>query len=341
MNLKKYFFIIALLTVLFFSANNAFAQSSTQTQTIQIKQVTSTEYKSIDNINAFFSNKIDFVFSDIDGTLLPFDKKEMPESVSIGIKKLAKSNIPIVLATGRSVYDAINISKSLGLKTYIICQQGAEIVNQNGEIIYQDNIKNEDASKMIIEIRNFNKKHKTQTKTFFYVDGLAYSFENFTPPFIGDKVNQIRSLNDLKKGFSVSKIAIYNDNIEELKAIQSHMKKLYPNYHVDISSFCYCDISSLSATKGNGIKKVGEILNVNLKNTAVFGDAENDISMFKYVKTNGGLAVAVENAMPVVKQNASCTTKSVAKNGFEHAVDKILINNAKLKKTAKKVTICK
>ena len=72
MNFKKYFSIVALLTVLFLSANNTFAQSNTQTQTIQTRQETSVEYKSIENINTFFPNKIDCVFSDIDGTLLPF-----------------------------------------------------------------------------------------------------------------------------------------------------------------------------------------------------------------------------------------------------------------------------
>ncbi len=51
---------------------------------------------------------------------------------------------------------------------------------------------------------------------------------------------------------------------------------------------------------------------------------KNDISMLKLVKDQGGLAVAVGNAMPKTKNSANFTTAPVTQDGFAKAIDKII-----------------
>lgn len=328
--MKRVILFIFATFMLLFNINPTFAQTSLY------NAPKSTQTKSIDNLTAKFPHQIKTVFSDIDGTLFPFNAAtsngEIPQSVYLGAEKLKAAKIPLILATGRSANEAIQIAKKLGYNdTYVIAQQGAEIYSTEGKILYQDTIKNEDAKRMLKEISKFNKS----SKMFFYYEGKAYSLESFTPPYILDKVTPLKSVKELNKNFAPVKIAIYDENPEALRAIQAHLKKLFPNYHVDISARCYCDISSQSATKGNAIEKLSEILKIDLKTSAVLGDAENDVSMFKLIKSKGGLAIAVGNAMPSVKKNADFVTSSVDEDGFENAIDKIILNN-NLQKTSNK-----
>lgn len=289
--------------------------------------------KSIDNLVGHFDHKINIVFSDIDGTLLPLNKTgprgQVPESVKKSVIKLKDAKTPLILATGRASSEARQIAKNMGNeKTYIIAQQGAEIVDPNGKVIYEDNINNQESKKIIKEIESFNKLHNQDSKIFFFEKGQIYMFEKVNLPYILDEIKVIKSLDELPADFTLNKIGIYDPNSEKLKLIQAHLKKQFHNYHIDISADVYCDISTATSTKGNAVKKLAEILNVNLKNAAVFGDAENDVSMLKLVKTHKGLAIAVGNAMSSVKNSANFITSPVQEDGFAHAVDKILENNA-------------
>lgn len=289
--------------------------------------------KSIDNLAGHFDNKIKIIFSDIDGTLIPFGQEgKIPESVNYGIKKLKQVQIPLILATGRSYWEAKQIADKMGNdRAYIITLQGAEVLNPNGSVIYQDNIKNKDFKKILKEIESFNNSHKQNSKFLFFVNGKPYSTEGTDFPYIFQSITTIKSINDLGSNFTSNQIKLYNPNNENLKSIQAHLKKNFPNYNINMVSDCYCEITSPTATKGNAAKKLAKILGVDLKNSAAFGDSENDISMLKQVKISEGLAVAVGNAMEPVKYNANFITSTVNENGFAKAVDKILINNACLK----------
>lgn len=289
--------------------------------------------KSIDNLVGHFDHKINIVFSDIDGTLLPLNKTgprgQVPESVKKSLQKLKQAQIPLILATGRASTEARQIAKNMGNeKTYIIAQQGAEILDPTGKVIYEDNISNKDSKKIVQEIDSFNKSHNQDSKIFFFEKDQIYMFEKVNLPYILDEIKVIKSIDELPADFTLNKIGIYDPNPKNLKLIQTYLKKQFNNYHIDISADVYCDISTATSTKGNAVKKLSEILNVNLKNAAVLGDAENDISMLKLVKTKGGLAVAVGNAMNSVKNNANFITSPVQEDGFAHAIDKILSNNA-------------
>lgn len=289
----------------------------------------------IDNLVGNFDHKIKFVFSDIDGTIIPFSKVGprgvVPESAKKAADRLKQAQIPLFLATGRSSWEGKQIAKRMNNQnTYVIGQQGAEIIDPNGELIYQDTIPNKAAKKMVKEIKLFNKRHHQNSKIFVYTDKKLYMEEKYSLPYLIEEIIVLKSFKELKPGFTPVKIGICNTNREQLKALQSHLKKKFPNYHIDISADCYCDISSLTATKGNAIKKLSEILKIDLGDAAVLGDAENDISMLKIIKENNGLPIAVGNAMESVKQNATYVTTPASEGGWAKAIDKILSNNALL-----------
>lgn len=289
----------------------------------------------IDNLVGHFSNPIKVVFSDIDGTIIMPDKNNpmappLP-SAKTAVIKLREAGIPLILATGRIYPEAKNLAERLGVSNaYLISQQGAEIRDTHGKLIYQDGIKNSDLKEIVAFLEDLKKKNRLNFKIIPAIDGKFYSTESFEIAYIWSKINKVNSFADLGNTVSASSICIFDMNTEELRVVQASLKNRFPSYHIDLSSHCFCDVTSATATKGNAIKKMAEIMGVDLKNCVTFGDAENDISMLKLLKSNDGLAIAVGNAMPSVKENANFVTLPVTDGGFAKGVDKILENNSVL-----------
>lgn len=292
--------------------------------------------KSIDNLPGNFSNEIKVFFSDIDGTLIPLDKSvpkgTIPPSVIEAKKELNKAGIPLILVTGRSSREGILISNKIGIqKQFVIAQQGAEIVDSTGKLIHEDGIPSSVVKSVIADVNSFNKKHKHNIVPFVYVKGNLYTFKPVELPYILDKAIVIPSLDKLGKDYISIKIGLFDNDVNTLRLLQKYLAKKYSKYNVVISADCYCDISSKTATKGNAIKLLARELGYELKNVAVIGDAENDISMLKLLKDNGGIAVAVDNANTLVKSNANYVSASVSNGGFLKAVKNVLKNNELLK----------
>lgn len=334
--MKRFIYLIILILFLTSAPTNADLISPQLIKSSPPKTKIATKPLPISNLSGHFNNKIKIIFSDIDGTLIPFDKTATkwaaPESVKQSAQKLKKAQVPLVLITGRTYPEAKEIAKSLGYEnTYIITLQGAEITNPQGKLIYKDYITNKDFHRILKDVEVFNQLYNQHTVVYFIINGKYYSFQNTKIPYMWQKLTVIKSFNELPPNVQPGRVEIYEPNQQKIKLIQSYFKKTFPNYHIDLGADCFCSITASTATKGEAVKKLAKTLNVDLKNAAVFGDAENDISMLKTVKTQGGLAVAVGNAMPSTKSNANFVTLPVTQDGFAKAVDKILTNNASLK----------
>lgn len=290
--------------------------------------------KPIEELKGTFNNKIDIVFTDIDGTMLPFDKKHpktaIPPSVKKAVKELKKAQIPLIITTGRSLGEASEVAQGIGnANTYIITQQGTEIYDPKGKIIFQDSIDNNDVQKMLKEFELIRKLNKIDAGAIVFADGKAYGIEEVVRPYNWEKLVILKSFDELKDA-KVCKLCFSVSDPKKLRILQAYMKQKFPKYQIVISADCYCDISSNIATKGSAVRKLTEMLGKDMKNVAILGDAENDITMFKEAKTNGGLAIAVGNAMQPVKENANYITSSVYENGFAKAIEEILKNNERL-----------
>ncbi len=81
------------------------------------------------------------------------------------------------------------------------------------------------------------------------------------------------------------------------------------------------DIMNSGISKGGALVTLAEHLNMDLKDTVVFGDNYNDISMFKVA----GLSIAVANAEEDLKQAADYITLSNDESGVGHAIYKYVL----------------
>ena len=78
----------------------------------------------------------------------------------------------------------------------------------------------------------------------------------------------------------------------------------------------YFEILPKGASKGTLLEKIAELHGIEMKNTIVAGDNDNDVSMLEIA----GVGVAVSNASPAAKKAANYHTVS----NEEHAIAKIV-----------------
>lgn len=288
--------------------------------------------KPIKDLAGNYNNEVKVIFSDIDATIVPLSNRgvqpKAPTGAVIAADKLKEAGIDLILATGRSSNEVEEIATALGGDNiYYILLQGAAIMSPDRKIIYEDYMSKRVAKKVLKGFENFKKKNGLNSNFYIVVDGEQYSNKPFVLPYNGHNAKVFKSLDELGRNVSVSKISIYEPNLRKNKMIQEYLKKNFHTLRIDVSGHGYCDVSSPTATKGNAIKFLSEKLGYDLKNSAVFGDSENDISMFKFIKSQGGLTISVANAILLLKQNSDYVTSGVYDNGFGKGVDEILKNN--------------
>ena len=262
---------------------------------------------------------IKIVCFDLDGTLLTDDKKILKENLE-AIKKAKESGIEIVICTGRQNIAAKKFNELIGNNKYIICNNGAEILDtESGEELFACHIDREIAKILYSWIINDEGivNFKFDTKYARYIDKRD-SMLDYKVEF--DKADdKFFDKNDI-----LQMSVVFNSKINREKFIEK-TKTLYGIKIENVFSLInpktgeeqfYLNVINSSVSKGNGINGLAKYLKVNMDNVACFGDDINDLSMVKMV----GHGIAMGNAIDILKENA----KEVIENNNEPGIARVL-----------------
>ena len=85
----------------------------------------------------------------------------------------------------------------------------------------------------------------------------------------------------------------------------------------------FLEVVPAGIEKSASLESLLDILNIKREELMACGDGMNDISMLKYA----GLAVAMENAYPEVKEYADYITSSNDDDGVAYAIEKFILND--------------
>lgn len=106
------------------------------------------------------------------------------------------------------------------------------------------------------------------------------------------------------------------------RAIARIPAEVKEKYTVLKSAPYFLEILDKRVNKGTGVKSLAEALGIKPEEVMAIGDQENDIAMIEYA----GMGVAMDNAIPSVKEVANFVTKSNLEDGVAWAIEKFVLN---------------
>jgi len=277
---------------------------------------------------------------DLDGTLFN-EEHQISEKNIKAIKQAEQQGIEVVIATGRSYFDAHAICKKVGLDNYIISCNGASIHSREGQQIAAIKMEKTDVEHIIKWLEDQNFYYEVSTNNGIYVpcagrkilqlelEGLrdtssegdvvvSHKLVNLMHGQLGMVfVNQYQEV--IKQNDDFYKIlACSFDEIKRKSGVEQFMGMKQLSI---ASSFpCNFEMVNQKASKGNALEKLATQLKISFDQVMAIGDSPNDISMLKRVK----YSVAMGNAKEEIKILCNFVTQTNGKDGVAHAIYKAI-----------------
>lgn len=239
------------------------------------------------------------ILTDLDGTLICSDGS-ISERTKLILKSCQNRGIFIVIATARYWIGAERYIEEIQ-PDYEITTDGT-LIHRHGEQIYSCNLKIEDTNQIIQDIL------ARDDKTEITVAAGRQVFWNSKHISESEKLHK----------------AIYCDYQKPLFCRANKIVVELPDYEtaLEIANKNCCRLQSYrgenwyaflpeTAGKVQAIRELAKILNISLNEIVAFGDDKNDMEMLKMC----GIGVAVDNAVPDVKDIADSVTLSNDEDG--------------------------
>jgi len=240
------------------------------------------------------------------------------------------------VATARSFSKTHQFLKGLKLKAPLILLDGAMVVTNEKKIINLNTLNKEIGDAIIEESKKFNiypyvialTNHKTLDETFKIPSQLNYYQERLIKESytLDKRLTTVKNIQGAKDTLKL----VYMGEEKVLRPLAEHLAKIFSNnIEIKLSPENYMQCYFLTilhplSDKAHALNIVHEYLQRDLKETTVFGDSLNDIGMFKLA----GTAVAVSNALDVVKEHANIIlTESNDENAVANYLAKTIQSN--------------
>lgn len=269
------------------------------------------------------------VLTDVDGTLLT-STGQITEITMEAIRNCQAVGVPIIPCTGRtrramamstgpefiSIYGG-DVSKIAG-----VYQQGLMVYGLDGQLIYEEFI-DENAALLAMCLA----KQKGISVLAFCGDLILCESRNvYTDSILAYKdpapeVFDGRSLEHLwSAGIVPHKLLLVAEESDLCYARSDLAHALTGMASITKAVPGMLEILPFGSSKGKGVRKLLDHLNVPAEAVVALGDGENDIEMLELV----GLGVAVANARPALLEVADATTHSNDESGVAAVLEAIL-----------------
>ena len=284
---------------------------------------------------------IKLIASDMDGTLLNSDHKIPKENIEL-IKFAQKNGIQFVVATGRAYYEALPALNDESIKCDVISFNGGIIYDKNGNLINITPMKLKDLYYTIEILKSLEISYQLYTKNTIYTNSIETDITAYIDLIRanGEEPNEQHLRQEAKNRLALGHITEV-DNIElylnqednpaiKVIGISNDLEKLKhatellsgnDNISVTSSGANNVEIMDKKATKGEALKIVADIHDINLKNAISIGDNLNDQAMLDIVE----YSIAMKNGNKKLKKTAKfITEKTNSEGGVADSVMKLL-----------------
>lgn len=223
--------------------------------------------------------------TDLDGTLLSTNHK-VDDFTKKTIIDLYNKGVNIVIATGRSYYDAKRVKEDIGLPLAMITTNGASLYDENNNELFKY-LLDEDIAYDIV-----NMDYKKFGKDIII---NIICEENW---LVNEKIPEEHILNEwteptwnyeevLKSSVNTKEITkfFFFGKHEELEKLEKYILDNYGDRVNCAFTLPICfEIFSNKATKGNALLDLSKLRKFDLDKAVAFGDGFNDVEMLREVK---------------------------------------------------------
>ncbi len=253
---------------------------------------------------------------DLDGTLLVGE--DLPDAHRDAVARANAEGMEIIIATARWRQMAQRIAGQIGIEKPIIACSGAQLYVPEGVDIFDHRLP-EDFVSELYELCNRERCIATITLD----EDVILKLEGKPDPNLmpGEMVwvPQLSTEQHARPRIAA---------IQGSGVIDAIRQQLVPRYEDRVNFFdsigpsgkLVITITAKAASKGEALLAGCRHLDVDPSEVVAFGDAENDIEMFKVA----GASVAMGNAMDSIKAAATTVTGKNTEGGVATAIDKIL-----------------
>ena len=284
---------------------------------------------------------IKLIASDMDGTLLNSNHKIPQNNIEL-IKFAQKNGIEFVVATGRAYYEALPSLNDENIKCDVISFNGGIIYDKNGNIINITPMKLKDLYYTIEILKSLDISYQLYTKNTIYTKSIETDITAYIDLIRanGEEPNEQHLRQEAKNRLALGHITEVHNielylNQEDNPAIKvigisndleklKHATELLSgndNISVTSSGANNVEIMDKKATKGEALKIVADIHDINLKNAIAIGDNLNDQAMLDIVE----YSIAMKNGNKELQKTAKfITEKTNSEGGVADSVMKLL-----------------
>lgn len=267
---------------------------------------------------------IKHIFSDMDGTLLNQHGK-----VSAGnTTAIQQAGIPFTLVSARAPRQMMNAIETLKLTAPQIGFNGGLIYQvKDGQLqVIEDSPVDSGVAKRVVDLveakfpgTGISLFGLTDWQVTHMDDGVAFFQEDM--PQKPTVLDPVTFWEQPKPIYKMTFCVLNRDVMDGIVKILNEAD--LPGVAMQKSSDIYLDITAITAKKSRGVNYIAQREQLDLSETAAFGDGPNDIPMLKLV----GMPIVMANGLPDVKQVARFLTTDNDHDGVGQGIEKFILEN--------------
>ncbi len=262
---------------------------------------------------------IRLVAIDLDGTLLD-SKKVLPSETGEVFKEAQRAGLLISIVTGRNACSVRALGKVLSLNGPHASSGGALVSGNSGRPVYYRHPLSLDDARRIVEIcRRWRLSIFLQNERRILMENGDRYLPDVSRPYYPCKPQACQDiLADLN--FKPLKATIYGES-NDLEGGRMDFAGCGGCFHATTAGEEDIEITSSGVNKGSALREISLVTGIPLMNIMAIGDSPNDLSMFR----EAGVAVAVANALPDVRQAAHFVAPSNDEAGALWAIKNLAL----------------
>lgn len=266
---------------------------------------------------------IQLIVTDLDGTLLGYDRRVKAEDREAVIRAIA-SGIDFAVASGRMDNEILEVLKEIGHDAHRISQNGAFVYTKNHRLLHHSAFDEAIARSIYEQARKLEAIVLVCNEQTSFVETKTEQIEQMKARLFFDIVEKRNMLEAIGRDISPSKITV----IAEEHVVAHFERFVRETWKQDVDTFISeprcLDIMPKQISKGEALRLLMNHLQLKAEEVACFGDSFNDIPMFRLTPHSFVMSHAHEQ----VKKEARYIVSSV-----HEAIETVLSINEKMPQT--------